>query len=390
MANEGVTDRLPGPAGERLTGLDGLRGIAILLVLFHHLFVFDPAGPVGERVAVVAEFASHGVDLFFALSGFLIARQLGRAGTVPGFARRFWMHRLAKIVPLYLLVLLFVFVLLKPLLYLTSHQEKLGWLLSAGHNWPWYLFFASNIRNALDGRFTNPALDVSWSLAIEEQFYIMAFVLARLFRTSLWARLALAGIAVSVAFRATEVAMGAGWIPILVLTPGRLDAFALGVLAAMAPAGLARIPGLVAWLVVALPLFTPWSRANAWVEVAGYSVVALAAGVAIERAARPVAPSPSFRILSSPFLVLLGRISYSVYLVHLPLRAALRDILLPKVRVLDHPAAWLEQGAFTLGASAACIGAGWLTWRVVEEPARLAILAFGRRRAAPVPPAVSP
>jgi peptidoglycan/LPS O-acetylase OafA/YrhL len=392
MADAVVTDASPrplppGPVGERITGLDGLRGLAILFVLFHHLFVFDPAGPVGERVAVVAEFASHGVDLFFALSGFLIARQLARSGTVPGFARRFWQHRLAKIVPLYLLVLLFVFVLLKPLFYLTSHQEKLGWLLSAGHNWPWYLFFASNIRNALDGRFTNPALDVSWSLAIEVQFYILAFVIARLFRPALWPRLAMAGIAVSVAFRAAEVAMGAEWIPILVLTPGRLDAFAFGVLAAMAPAGLARVPGLVTWIVLALPLFTPWSRADAWVELAGYTLVALAAGVAIERAARPVAPSPSFGILASPFLVLLGRISYSVYLIHLPLRAALRDILLPKVRVLDHPAAWIEQGAFTVGASVICIGAGWLTWRFFEEPARQAILAYGRRRAAPAAPA---
>ena len=98
------------PSLRRIPALDGLRGIAIVLVLFHHLFVYEPTGPAGARVAVVAEFASHGVDLFFVLSGFLIARQLAALGSMPGFAARFWLHRAAKIVPLYLLVVFCVFV----------------------------------------------------------------------------------------------------------------------------------------------------------------------------------------------------------------------------------------------------------------------------------------
>lgn len=365
-------------SSRRLPALDGLRGIAILLVLFHHLFVYEPAGWAGDRLAVLAEFASHGVDLFFALSGFLIARQLATLGTTPGFAGRFWLHRAAKIVPLYFLVVFLVFGPLRAVLVLSGHQEKLSWLMAARQNWPWYLFFVSNVRNAIDARFTNPALDVCWSLGIEVQFYILAFVVARFVAPAKWARMALAGVALAIAFRGTEVWLGAAWVQILVLTPGRMDAFALGIIAAMAPSWLARFPGPIPYLILCLPLVTPWSRANASVEIAGYTAVALAAGIFVERAARPSIGTQPGSFLTGRALSLLGRISYSIYLIHLPIRAALRDILLPHVRTLDSPKAWLMQSAYTLGTGAICILLGWVTWRYFEDPARKAVLRLGQ------------
>ncbi len=347
------------------------------MVLFHHLSVYDPSGFVGRHLAVVVEFASHGVDLFFALSGFLIARQLATGASSPGFAGRFWIHRCAKIVPLYVAMTSGVFVLLRPALAFTGHVEKLQWLVASQAQWPWYLVFVSNVRNALDARFTNPALDVSWSLAVEVQFYLLAFGIARLVAPVRWPRVALIAIATAVGFRVIAVAAGAGWVPLLVLTPGRLDAFAFGALAALAPAWLARFPNSLFFGLAALPLLTPWSRENPAVEMFGYTLVALAAGMAIERIGRDRPPAAT-RFLENSVLVMFGRISYSIYLTHVPLRAVLRDALLPSVRRLDTPAAWFMQLGFWIGAGAVCTMGGWLTWRFLEEPARRTLVSWHR------------
>lgn len=366
-----------------------MRGLAILLVLFHHLFVFEAAGPMGIHLAVYAEFAGHGVDLFFALSGFLIAQQLAIGRSKPGHSFRFWVRRCAKIIPLYLLGLLIVFVLLKPLLGLTGHPEKLHWLVATEANWPWYLFFISNLLNAVDGRFTNPALDVCWSLAIEVHFYLLAYFVSRVAAPARWPRLALVAIAVAIVFRAGCLIAGASWVSVLVLTPGRLDAFAFGVLAATAPAWLARCPGWMVWCVIALPLFTPWSRAHVAVEVVGYTLVALAAGISIERACRPAAWLATASPLSHRYLATLGKLSYSIYLTHLPVRAVLRDKFLPSTRLLDTPLAWMLQTLFWIGAGGICVFTGWLTWRFIEEPARLKILTYFQTPARAIPAGVS-
>jgi peptidoglycan/LPS O-acetylase OafA/YrhL len=360
----------PLPAAARLAPLDGLRGLAIVLVLFHHLFVYEAAGAAGARLASVVEFGSHGVDLFFALSGFLIVRQLSAGHGQPGFNARFWTRRAAKIVPLYVLMVVLVFFGLRPALQLTGHQEKLTWVMAGENAWPWYLGFVSNLHNALDQRFTNPALDVAWSLGVEVQFYLLAFVAARWAAPARWLRLAWIGVGVALLCRVAAVLAGLSWIPILVLTPGRLDCFAFGAIAALAPRSLARCPTAIVWIALALPVLLPWSREHPAVEVAGYSLLALVAGVAIQRSCALPAGSVAYRCLTHRWLTAMGRISYSVYLTHLPLRAALRDAMLPAVRPLTTPAAWLAQMAFWLGAGLACTAVGWLVWRWFEEPAR--------------------
>jgi peptidoglycan/LPS O-acetylase OafA/YrhL len=375
------------PEAARLAPLDGLRGVAILMVLFHHLFVYTPPpGLVGSRVASVVDFASHGVDLFFALSGFLILRQLLAGHGRPGFSRRFWSRRAAKIVPLYVLMVALVFVALKPALSLAGQMDKLEWLLAGEHQWPWYLGFVSNVRNALDGRFTNPALDVAWSLGVEVQFYVLAFLGAHLTAPARWVRLAGCAVAGALLFRLGCVLAGYPWIAVLALTPGRLDAFAWGALAALAPRLLARCPLGMVWATLALPVLVPWSREQRLVEIGGYSLLALAAGIAIQRSCALTPGSAGHRCLTHPWLAVLGRISYSVYLIHLPLRAALRDLVLPRERAMDTLTAWLAQGAFWVGGGLVCVAAGWLTWRCCEEPARRLVIGLLAPRPAGPPP----
>lgn len=372
------------PSAARWPSLDGLRGIAILLVLFHHLTVYEGATASGRMLASVAEFTGHGVDLFFALSGFLIAKQLERSAGQPGFGYTFWLRRAAKIAPLYFLAVFGVFVVLKSLLVWTGHHEKLIWLTASQAQWPWYAAGLSNVRNALDGRFINPALDVCWSLAVEIQFYLLAFLAARLVPRPNWQRVAVAALIGAVLFRAGCVVGDASWITILVLTPGRLDAFACGALAALMPGRFARMPLIFVGALLCTPFLVEWSRALPWVQIAGYSLVAVASGSVVSRAVQTDETAATRSWLAHPWLVYLGHISYSVYLTHLPIRAFLRDYTLPADRLLSSPGAWMAQIAFWICTGALCLGIGSLVYRFVEEPARQRILKIASRgRAGP-------
>lgn len=357
-----------------ISALDGLRGLAILAVLFHHLFVFEPVGRGGARLASIAEFAGHGVDLFFALSGYLIIGQFAARVARPGFFEDFWTKRCAKIVPIYWIAIAGAFGGLKYVFAALGCTGKLEWLAAGAAKWPWYLLFGSNLLNAIDGRFTNPSLDVAWSLGIEVQFYLLASLAALTVPQKYWVRLAGVAIGGAWLFRAGILLVGANWIQILVLTPGRLDAFAFGGLVALVPGIFSRCPLWPVGALVCVPFFLEWSRARLTCELLGYSAVAAASALMIDRASRPNAAGIFQRALESSPLRFMGKISYSVYLTHLPVRAALRDWVLGPVRLLSSASDWGRQFAFTIGAGMVCIAVGWMVWRWLEEPLRLAIL----------------
>jgi peptidoglycan/LPS O-acetylase OafA/YrhL len=360
--------KAPPPAPSHLRALDGVRGLAILAVLVHHLNI--TAATAGIWSGVV-EFCGHGVDLFFALSGFLIIRGLQRSSLRHGWQRDFVRRRVAKIVPIYALVVAGVYLLLPGLLQWAGAGDKAALQTSVHAAWPWYLAFASNVRNALDGRFTNPALDVAWSLGVEVQFYALAlfWFSVRPGRIQLrW----LAAIAVlAVAFRTVALWCGANWIQILTLTPGRLDAFAAGAWICIRPLRLPRSLRLTAWALLPVVVLVGWSREFRWVEIIGYSWVALASACLIDFGRLPA--SARQRLLCSRPLVWLGGVSYSVYLTHLPIRAALRDYLTKPGQLLGH-GTWLDQLAFYGVAGSVCLLVGWLIWLLVENPARRLIL----------------
>lgn len=137
--------------------MDGLRGIAILLVILYHNFNFIEYFNYGWL----------GVDLFFVLSGFLITDILLRTLQEPHYFRNFYVRRVLRIFPLYYLVLVF-FILVLPLFnntpvntsYYTRHQ---AWFWTYLQNWLFILHPEGDTR----------ALFHFWSLAVEEQFYLI-------------------------------------------------------------------------------------------------------------------------------------------------------------------------------------------------------------------------
>jgi peptidoglycan/LPS O-acetylase OafA/YrhL len=137
--------------------LDGVRGIAAIMVFFHHLFYTDlnPVqwGPAVKALYYVSAVGDRGVDLFFVLSGFLITSLLIKDRESPAFYRDFYWKRALRILPLYLLCLIGVALFI-------PHSGKQV-MLSA--------FFIINFAQI----FHIESIGPFWTLAIEEQFYIL-------------------------------------------------------------------------------------------------------------------------------------------------------------------------------------------------------------------------
>jgi peptidoglycan/LPS O-acetylase OafA/YrhL len=164
------TRNLPiGEAPSYIPALDGLRGIAVLLVLCVHLVTGWHHNPILRTFFVATSFGWSGVDLFFVLSGFLITRILLSAKGNEGYFRNFYMRRVLRIFPLYYGVLVAT-LLLAPLI-MAGPKPGLSQL--------WFWFYGQNLRPTLektDLAMPNPlnvAYDHFWSLAVEEHFYLI-------------------------------------------------------------------------------------------------------------------------------------------------------------------------------------------------------------------------
>jgi peptidoglycan/LPS O-acetylase OafA/YrhL len=160
---------------QRIPELDGIRGIAILTVLFYHLFSYSMFRQSWTGLAQVAikltDHMSHGVDLFFVLSGFLITGILLDSRSDPRFFKNFYARRALRILPLYYAVLLVIL--------LCSRNSGSYVLLSFLH--------LSNMAPALGITMVNGAM---WSLSVEEHFYLCWPLVVRLFRPAMVARIA--------------------------------------------------------------------------------------------------------------------------------------------------------------------------------------------------------
>jgi len=355
-------------AGAHSAGIDALRGLAVLLVWIHHVFAY--AGlevPLAGRLGGLL-----GVQLFFVISGYLIADSARRypAGV-------YTVRRLARIYPAYWVVVAIVSLLSDRVHLGSIRDQPLAFTVNAlalAHFWP----------PALQGF---DVTTVNWSLAVELAWYALAPMLVALAPRgsgrAWWVGVFAASVAVSTAWVlagqsgrldalfAPGIA-AAGVAPvndfmrfayIVNCAPAHLAFFAAGALLASDPALAARIP---AWaLAVAVATFVPFAdRWNDWLGVhpsfaSGIGLAALFVAVALRE--RPAAG----RWLA--WLAPLGRISYPVYLVHVPVLLAALALVRERAG-LPAPVAVAAAVLGTLAAAAA-------VHRFVEEPG----IALGRK-----------
>ncbi len=202
--------------------LDGLRGFAILLVVWYHAWLVSGQGIVA--VNFLAEAGFLGVDLFFFISGFCVFYPYVRAridGRPDPSVRRFFERRILKIVPSYLLALAVFAIVYRDRF--VSPQDAAVQLAS-------HLAFVHTLSPATFGSISGPL----WTIGVEVQFYVLFPLIAPLFLRSPLVGYA-AFVAIAEGYRLLLGALGLstefGWINQL---PGVLDLFGAGMLAAYA------------------------------------------------------------------------------------------------------------------------------------------------------------
>ena len=303
-------------ARARLVGLDGIRGLAALYVVFNHIFLRAfPGYPVDHAPFWAAWFiyGRFAVVVFIVLSGFSLTVSPVRSGWRLGPTSRFAYRRAWRILPPYWSALVFSllmtwFVLAQP-----------GWPVPHGKS---VVVYGLLIQDAVDAPIPNRAF---WSIAIEAQLYVVLPLLLLLVRRiSAMAMVAtVAAIVVTVGVLAPHVAIMN--TALVRFTPDLAVLFAIGVMAAgvvgaserrkswpwhwLALCAAAPVVALIAWK------GSVWTIDNLfWVDLAwGPAIGCLLAAVATDR------PRPLVRVLDTRPLRSLGSFSYSLYLTHAPI-----------------------------------------------------------------------
>jgi peptidoglycan/LPS O-acetylase OafA/YrhL len=298
---------------ERVKELDGLRALAILLVVaWHYLGTGDGPTSIPWRIFIVGR---TGVDLFFVLSGYLITSILLANTESPNYFSTFYRRRSFRILPIYCIMLV---------IYLIGRQLGGSAPILFGGSLPWwsYVIGLQNIWMAIQQTYGAAWLAGTWSLAIEEQFYLIFPLVVYFASPRTLLRLLIALLVLCPIGRTISYGLGDQY-GYYVLMPLRADILAIGALIAWLEFSgsisfsVRRIFHVVFWSTVCFfPIF-------AWfVELSDFNMatwghsylVALFGSMVFVVLERKGAPQLAF--LRSGFATFFARISYALYLTH--------------------------------------------------------------------------
>jgi len=365
------------PSGKRLPELDGLRGMAILMVFLLH-YISDSRTNNGEfgtlyRFAQIFRLGWSGVDLFFVLSGFLIGGILLDARASPSYFKTFYVRRVHRILPIcYAWITAYGLFGYAARKWAPAYDSALVW--NSVPPWIYYLFLQNLVFRPMS-IFSHYWMSPLWSLAVEEQFYFASPLLIRFLSPLRLTQVlvgCIAGAPILRYFLSSQAPDGLNMS--YVLMPCRADALAMGMLAAVAwrtngRAWLARhtrlLKTVLAILLCGALLMVKWlpgprngfeaAYHYSWLA-AMYSCMMLVALVHREGILA--------RIFRWRFLRELGRVSYCVYLIHLGILGTCHWVLLHSLpRIND----W--RGVLTtLLAAGITWGMAQSSWRYFEKP----------------------
>ena len=343
------------PENGRIPELDGLRGLAILLVITCHYIAnssHPPLGFVADHLITILRLGGSGVDLFFVLSSFLIGGILLDSRNSTNCVRTFYLRRAHRILPVYyswiflyvLLVGICVYSSLRPVIMTPPGIALASQDLAVV---PKYLLFVQNVLYS-PRPFEWQWFIVTWSLAIEEQFYLIAPPLVR------WVSQRILMVILCVTVVAAPVLRYVSFVYFpqfdhfaQFAMPCRADALSLGIFAAIAwrsnavRSFLQRNPGVLqrstAYLAVCIIALLWWlvRPPNVVSVAAGYSVLAF---FYVSLLLLVLSQTNSFvaRCMRISLLRRLGGISYCVYVIHLTINELGHRFLMHQEPDLSH------------------------------------------------------
>ncbi len=369
---------IPGRASRHNPALDGMRGVAILLVLLFHGFL-SVAWKIPSNVsfAMWPNIGWLGVDIFFVLSGFLITGILLDTRNSPRHFRNFYARRFLRIIPVYYLFLAVIFLVL-PLFGMFNTEG----LKVIQHRQAWLWTHLTNIGFVYYHKVWVQAdwLDLNhlWSLAIEEQFYVL-WPLLVYFLNRRWLKVTcLAFIVLSTALRFTLWQMGQPVGALYFPTPCRLDGLAMGSLVAVlvrekggsaALIAPARVLCAMAFiLLISLGLLRGGIMlADKPTVVFGVSLASLLTASLIVIINQPRPGRLLVRALNNSFLRATGKFSYGLYLFHNPLIAPIQK-LIPSTSIVKAVGSELFGNVIFIGIYiAASYALALLSWYAYER-----------------------
>jgi len=284
--------------GAHIRAIDGLRGIAILLVLLHHFGLFQPGWA--------------GVDIFFVISGFLITGILLRTKNSPHYFGHFYARRALRILPLYYVSILLFYLVIFPIAERFASSPQYGF-----KDFTWFFFHLSNWWIG-SGHMSSSPISHFWSLAIEEQYYfvwpLLVFLLSR--KNLLRATIAIALLSFSC--RVFDAALHPEGIGFNFYTPFRIEPIAIGSLAAILALDqhlwnkLVSYRPILFWGGFVVFTATTFLGDNRAICVFGISAIGAVALAMLTDAATNRSP------FDTPFFRHLGKYSYALYVIHYP------------------------------------------------------------------------
>lgn len=364
---------------QRLIELDGLRGFALVMILVFHAVSQEGAYPSGTFLYFLQRSFAMGwtaLDLFFVLSGFLIGGILMDARASHSYFKTFYLRRVFRIVPVYFAWVLFYVLLAAFAAGLVVRLSNTGLRPPLDFSiWSHYLF----LQNSFDFHYHGLAgawFGHLWSLAVEEQFYLLAPLAIRVIppRHLKWV---LAGVVLAAILTRFYLRFHVHMALELLTTRtvSRMDSLAIGMLAAIVVRSesgqrwlgqnLSALRGILALLTAgALGFFlfsfgsnTPSMQMIGFTWMAAFYAAVLL--LAVQNRSGWLAG-----FLRTPFLLELGSVSYCVYLVHLVSNVSLHALVFHHAPRISTPATALV----TVVAFFLAYGVAKLSWIYFEGP----------------------
>lgn len=360
----------------RVREFDGLRGIAVLLVIAFHLFkraVYFTEHPILIAITNITSVGWVGVDIFFTLSGFLITAILLKAKNGEHYFKNFYIRRVLRIFPLYY-VAIGVVLLFAPKVE-PEFTQNLGKML------PLMLLYQQNWAPLIKGLYITQYLGITWSLAIEEQFYliwpfivykltreqlikvsigyIIFSIIVRILGTALWTDLDQVSLFFyhSTFARFEEIIFG-GLLAIFMTYDGAQQMvyrFSMSVF-------ILFFSIFVALCLLSLPGLPNPGYSSIPLMLGGYTSIALFSVGLIGIFITHPPQSLLRRVFQNPILTFFGKYSYSMYLFHMTVVLILLD-------VYWHTGmrGWKPYVLYIVSSYLVTTLVAWLTWNLLEK-----------------------